>query len=74
MRKKYLFLFDSEMSLSRLYNLREEARLNCQTSNQRKKFIDYYKDENNFFYGSEKQLKEFCKQYDFNIDDFYKIC
>ena len=73
MRKKYLFLFDIEMSLSRLYNIREEARLNCQTSEDRKKFIRQYESDDNFFYGSEKELKKFCQDYGLDIKNYYKI-
>lgn len=72
--KKNLYYYDPNMTLTKLCNIQQEANLNCQTKYGRKKFIAYYKDENNFFYGSKKQLKEFCKEYDFNIDDFYKIC
>jgi len=70
---KNLFYFNDQMSLSHLYNIREEARLNCQTSTDKKKFIRFYESDESFFYGSEKELERYCQDYDLDKENFYKI-
>ena len=70
---KNLFYFNDQMSLDHLYNIREEARLNCQTSTDKKKFIRFYESDESFFYGSEKELERYCQDYDLDKENFYKI-
>ena len=71
--KKNLYYYDEEMNLAKLFNIRNVARLNCQTSNQRKKFIEQYKSNEGFLYGSEKELEKYCQDFSLDKENYYKI-
>lgn len=71
---KKLYYYDENMTLEKLIGIRQEALRQCPNKKARLKYIRQIDSaDERFFYGYKYQLEYLCKEYGYDINDWYAI-
>jgi len=68
-----LFYYDENMTLAKLINMRDEALRLCPNKRAKKKYIQKLYFGDRYFYGHKRQLEYICKEYGYDIKNWYAI-